>query len=178
MVSHNQIPNIRLSYNSWEFNFELWRCQPEKDFVIIILMIHFFVPVAWWRHQMETFSALLAICAGNSPFTDELPTQRPLTRSFGVTFHLRLNKRLSKQSWGWWFETPSGLLWRHCNELIDLPRTQANHAMRADIILPTRLNLGVFSLSQTHNFWKVYAIYSYDPLCLWCMLIRQKLLVG
>ena len=22
---------------------------------------------AWWRHQMETFSALLAICAGNSP---------------------------------------------------------------------------------------------------------------
>ena len=22
---------------------------------------------AWWRHQMETFSALLALCAGNSP---------------------------------------------------------------------------------------------------------------
>ena len=27
-----------------------------------------------------------------------------------------LNKRLSKQSWGWWFGTPSGSLWRHCNE--------------------------------------------------------------
>ena len=26
-----------------------------------------------------------------------------------------LNKRLSKQSWGWWFETPSRSLWRHCN---------------------------------------------------------------
>ena len=26
-----------------------------------------------------------------------------------------LNKRLSKQSWGWWFETPSCSLWRHCN---------------------------------------------------------------
>ena len=26
-----------------------------------------------------------------------------------------LNKRLGKQSWGWWFETPSSLLWRHCN---------------------------------------------------------------
>ena len=26
-----------------------------------------------------------------------------------------LNKRLSTQSWGWWFETPSVLLWRHCN---------------------------------------------------------------
>ena len=24
---------------------------------------------AWWRHQMETFSALLAICAGNSSVT-------------------------------------------------------------------------------------------------------------
>ena len=23
----------------------------------------------WWRHQMETFSALLAVCAGNSPVT-------------------------------------------------------------------------------------------------------------
>ena len=24
---------------------------------------------SWWRHQMKTFSALLAICAGNSPVT-------------------------------------------------------------------------------------------------------------
>ena len=30
-------------------------------------------------------------------------------------FDLRLNKRLSKQSWGWWFETPSRPLWRQCN---------------------------------------------------------------
>ena len=36
-------------------------------------------------------------------------SQRPLTRSFDVFFDLRLNKRLSKQSWGWWFETPSRL---------------------------------------------------------------------
>ena len=64
-----------------------------------------------WRHRMETFSALLAICAGNSPVTGEFPTQR----SFDVFFDLGLNKRLSKQSWGWWFETPSGPLWRHCN---------------------------------------------------------------
>ena len=54
---------------------------------------------AWWRHQMETFSALLAICAGNSPVNGEFPTQRPVTRSFDVFFHLRLNKQLSK-SWG------------------------------------------------------------------------------
>ena len=72
--------------------------------------------LTWWRHQMETFSALLAICAGNSPVPGEFPTQRPVTWSFDVFFHLRLNKRLSKQSWGWWFETISRPLWRHCNE--------------------------------------------------------------
>ena len=70
----------------------------------------------WWRHQMEIFSALLAICAGNSPVPGEFPTQRPVTRSFDVFFYLRLNKRLSKQSWGWWLETLSRPLWRHCNE--------------------------------------------------------------
>ena len=59
----------------------------------------------WWRHQMETFSALLAICVGNSPVPGEFPTQRPATQSFDVFLDLRLNKRLSKQSWGWWFET-------------------------------------------------------------------------
>ena len=31
---------------------------------------------AWWRHQMETFSALLVICAGNSPVPGEFPTKR------------------------------------------------------------------------------------------------------
>ena len=44
---------------------------------------------------METFSALLAICAGNSPVPGEFPAQRPVTRSFYVFFNLRLNKRLS-----------------------------------------------------------------------------------
>ena len=71
----------------------------------------------WWRHQMETFSASLAICAGNSPVPCEFPAQRPVTRSFDVFFDLRLNKRLSKQSWGWWFETLSRPLWRHRNDI-------------------------------------------------------------
>ena len=39
-------------------------------------------PCAWWHHQMETISALLAICAGNSPVTGEFSTQKPVTRSF------------------------------------------------------------------------------------------------
>ena len=61
---------------------------------------------------METFSALLALCAGNPPITGEFPSQRPVTWSFDVLFDLRLNKRLRKQSRRRWFET---WLWRHCN---------------------------------------------------------------
>ena len=49
------------------------------------------------RHQMETFSALMAFCAGNSPVTGEFPARRPVTRSFGVFLELRLDKRFSKQ---------------------------------------------------------------------------------
>ena len=71
--------------------------------------------IALWRHQIETFSALLAICAGNSPVFGEFSRQRPVTRSFDVFFDLRLNKRLRKQSWGWWFETLLRPLGRHCN---------------------------------------------------------------
>ena len=71
----------------------------------------------WWRHQMETFSVFLALCEGNSLVTGEVTTQRPVTQSFVVFFDLRPNKRLSKQSWCWWSETPSRSLWRHYNEV-------------------------------------------------------------
>ena len=63
------------------------------------------VSIIWWRHEMETFSALLAICVGNPPVPSEFPARRPVTRSFDVFFDMRLYQLLSKQSWGWWFET-------------------------------------------------------------------------
>ena len=83
-----------------------------------IWVVGSFFSEAWWRHQMETFSALLAICVGNSPVPGEFPIQMPVTRSFDVFFDLRLNKRLSKKSWGFWFETLSCPLWRHCNGIL------------------------------------------------------------
>ena len=70
---------------------------------------------AWWCHQMETFSVLLAICAGNSPVPGEFPTQRPVTRSFDVFFYLRPingwvdNRKAGDLRW------PSSPLWRHRN---------------------------------------------------------------
>ena len=72
----------------------------------------------WWRHQMETFPALLAFCAVNSPVSGEFHSQRPVTQGFDVCFDLRLNKRLSKQSGRYWLKTPLCLLWRHCNARI------------------------------------------------------------
>ena len=60
-------------------------------------------------------SALLALCVGNLSVTGEFRSQRPLARSFESFSELRLNKRLCKQSRGWWFETISRPSWRHCN---------------------------------------------------------------
>ena len=85
-----------------QINFPVWNC-----FIIFFQIWLKCISKSWWRHQMETFSALLAICAGNSPVPGELPAQMPVTRSFDIFFDLPLNKRLSKQSWGWWFETLS-----------------------------------------------------------------------
>ena len=82
-----------------------------------IFEYQWFINRTWWRHQMETFSALLALCAGNSPASGEFPTQRSVTRGFDVFLHMCLNKRLRKQSWGWWFETLSRPLRRHCNDM-------------------------------------------------------------
>ena len=73
--------------------------------------------VSWWRHQMIAFPALLAFCVGNSPVTGEFPSQRPVTRSCDVSFHLRLNQHLSKQWRRRWFEAPLRSLWRHCNDI-------------------------------------------------------------
>ena len=79
------------------------------------VIYHGALSLSWWSHQMEAFSVLLALCAGNSPVTGEFPSQRPVTRHFDVFFDLRLNKRLSKQLRCRRFETPSCSLWRHCN---------------------------------------------------------------
>ena len=55
-------------------------------------------------------------CGHRSPVNS--PHKRPVTRSFDVFFDLCLNKRLSKQSWGWWFETLPRPLWRHSNATV------------------------------------------------------------
>ena len=95
--------------------YVLCLCQIYQRTVCLLNIASIIDKFTWRHHQMETISVLLALCAGNSPVTGEFPTQRPVTRSFDVFFDLRLNKRLSKQSWGWWFEMPSRSFWCHSN---------------------------------------------------------------
>ena len=77
-------------------------------------LIAWCICASWWRHGIETYPRCWDFVRGIQS-TGGFPSQRPVTRSFDVFFHLRLNKRLSKQSRRLWFETPSRSLWRHCN---------------------------------------------------------------
>ena len=107
---------------------------------------------------METFSALLTLYAGNSPVPGEFPTQRPVTRSFDVYFDLRPNRRLSKQSWGWWFETASCSLWRHRNAA-SLSSFHSLHwsfpSQLARVSMSWRHH-GVLALYQRNVVWSLY----------------------
>ena len=86
----------------------------------------------WWRN--EIFSALLALCAGNSPVTSEFPSQRSVTRSFDIFFDLPL----SKQSWGWWFEKTSRPLWCQCNAKSRPWRHSLSGLWQYDTLMSTR----------------------------------------
>ena len=141
-------------------------CARQRQMPDVIAYWGFFVShllLPWWRHQMETFSALLAICAGNSPVPDEFPTQRPVTRSFDVSFDLRPNKWLSKQSWGYWFVTLSCSLWRHRNAII-FPGAKllVTHHTR----ISGMLSRAVFALLGGEEFtvWEVRVLVYSNPI--------------
>ena len=51
------------------------------------------------------------------PFVRRVPHTKTSDAELWCFLWSGLNKRWSKQSWGWWFETPSRPLWRHCNVL-------------------------------------------------------------
>ena len=90
-------------------------CWSKKSICVFCCCVKHFTTTSWWRHQMETFSALLALCAGTHRSPVNSPHKGQWRGSLMGFFHLCLNKRLSKPSSGWWFETPSRSLWRHCN---------------------------------------------------------------
>ena len=63
----------------------------------------------WWHHDV-----ILSLI-GKARFIVALGGSNQFKLRGDVFFDLGPDKRLSKQSWGWWFETPSHSLWRHRN---------------------------------------------------------------
>ena len=74
---------------------------------------------------MEIFSASLALCAGNSPVTWE--PHKGQWRGALMFPLISAWKRLSKQSWGWWFGTPSRSLWGHCYDWVNISTINTTH---------------------------------------------------
>ena len=134
-------------------------------------------------------SALLALCAGNSPVTGEFPSQRPVTRNFDIFLDLRPKKRLSKHSWGWSFETPSHSLWRHCNALccmgwhVSITRHGLSVSFKAYFQMPScpplvlHMRLPMVSLLGSNYIWShesmmrcnlswSFSTFSFPDLCL------------
>ena len=105
----------------------------------------------------------------------EFPTQRPVTRSFDVFFDLRLNKPLSKQSWGWWFETLLRSLWRHRNVFGMMP---AGPQIKSEYRIPAvafqfRCYLITSDLQDTVAYlWMICRLHDWLPLL--CLYWQHK----
>ena len=98
----------------WKYNSKLTHCVIYNTHIYMHGIGDFgqhsmdeVVALPWWRHQMETFSALLALCEGNPPVSGGFPSQRSVTRCFCAFFDLCLNKP------GWANNRDAGDLRRH-----------------------------------------------------------------
>ena len=101
----------------WVNNLDWWICtytNHEFLFSIKVLQVSQLQVCMASCDRTQPYRKLL-IYPRQTPVTEEFPMQRSVTRSFNVFFDLRLNKQLSKQSWGWWFAMPLHPLWQHCN---------------------------------------------------------------
>ena len=84
--------------------FKLYSSQIFIHFQLEIEIVSCHIPMTHLYYH-QTAGHMMTSSNGN--IFRVFPAQRPVTRSFDVFFDLRLNKRLSKQSWGWWCETLS-----------------------------------------------------------------------
>ena len=95
----------------------LWCCRRHDSssaMTELLALLNIFTETMMTSSNGNIFRATGPLC-GEFTGPGEFPAQRPVTRSFDVSFDLRPNKRLSKQSWGWRLETASWSLWRQYN---------------------------------------------------------------
>ena len=122
-----RIPSVGMTFRSRCCKVQTRPRHISCEILQLIVLLSRHHNVINWKH----FPRYWPFVRGNSPVTGEFPSQRPVTLSFDVFFDLRLNKRLSKQWWGWWFETPSHPLWHRCNgegrRQVDVSRITGSH---------------------------------------------------
>ena len=103
------IKTVNCVHNSWYVVYNQLKMKWPLSFI------------SWWRHKMETFSALLAFCMGNSLVTGEFPAQRRVTWSFDVFFFLSAPESTVEQTMEtlliWGATVLPRSLWRHSNAL-------------------------------------------------------------
>ena len=104
----------------------------------------------------NTFRVTGHLC-GEFTGPGEFPTQRPVKRSFDVFFDLRPKKRLSKQPWGWWFETPSSSLWRHVMVLVQIMVAQTG--IKLSLAPVMKIIDAYFSLRGLHGLTEDYFVW-------------------
>ena len=114
IISCKMFLAIGIALQKWYFRYCAWyRCHSRwhggRNAISVDTQRRFCALPGYWPFGREIHRSAV-----------NLPQQRPLTRSFNVFFDRGLNKRLSKQSRHWWFETPSCSLWRHCNVFLML----------------------------------------------------------
>ena len=126
--------------------------------------------LSWWRYQMETFSALLALCKGNSPVTGEFPTRKPVTRSFDVSFDLRVEH-------GWLNNRGAGdlrlyrahydvtIMWRNLNN------GECHFAEMNGKFLPVPYIFQVIWIPLEYLYW----LQNFERVTVICMNIGYKL---
>ena len=166
-----------MSLNYFLFSYELL-CQWNSSPWILITLGTL---DTWWRHQMETFSALLVHVRGSPRSMVNSPHKDQWRGTFDVFFDLSLNKQFSKQSWDWRFETPLCSLWRHCN---DMPTGISPHdGCRCHVpnsLAPWSIS-SVYSVDRViHFIWEIFLlmqstiVFACDIFCTYATLIYHQ----
>ena len=78
--------------------------------------------MTWWH-----FPSYLPFVRGIHRSPVNSPHEGQWRRVLMLSLICALNKRLSTQSWGWWFEMPLCSSWRHCSDLLVCRRARTTH---------------------------------------------------
>ena len=98
----------------------MWLCLSFCEFMWYIYSV--FTPASmamgWLRHEdvmKWKYFRVTGLLWGESTGHRWIPLTKASDHELSCFIYLCLNKRLSKHSRRWWFETPSRSLWCHCN---------------------------------------------------------------